>query len=197
MFDLNENKESFFNELDKIIARETRIILEDIEGRKSNNIDCFKYNIEFIEKYFIDYFDGFALHKQKNYRFVTIKPNVSQNRTSSTSSTSSSGVSSESGSGSGPESESGSGPGPGSEPGLKPKPKVKVITMNEGNGGDAEVTSVKALEKEAKGAKGSLKTRLLQWLREMKIRRGKKGEKGEKGVDGKSESELTTKKKNY
>ena len=64
IFDLNTEKEDFFNELDTNISTETGLNIEDIKKRRSNQGDYLKYNLEFLEKYLIEYFNGFALQNK-------------------------------------------------------------------------------------------------------------------------------------
>ena len=72
-FNLKEQKKIFFEELDKLISRETKIDSEQLNLRKNKNCNFFKYNLEFIENYFINYFDGFAFHTQTNFKFALTK----------------------------------------------------------------------------------------------------------------------------
>ena len=74
-FDLktDDGKEDFFNKLDTIISTETGLNIEDIKKRRSNQGDYLKYNIEFLEKYLIEYFNGFALHNINKLKYQIVK----------------------------------------------------------------------------------------------------------------------------
>ena len=72
-FNLKDNRDKFFEGLDDIIKRETGIDLNELKERRNNRGNFFKYNLEFIEKYFIDYFDGFSLHNEKIYKYVVVE----------------------------------------------------------------------------------------------------------------------------
>ena len=72
-FNLKENKDKFFEGLDDIVERETGIELNQLKERRDNRGNFFKYNLEFIEKYFIDYFDGFSLHNEKIYKYAVVE----------------------------------------------------------------------------------------------------------------------------
>jgi len=72
-FNLGQDRDKFFEGLDDIIKRETGVELNELKERRNNRGNFFKYNLEFIEKYFIDYFDGFSLHNEKIYKYAVVE----------------------------------------------------------------------------------------------------------------------------